>query len=170
MNTTYRLLTLSVALAIATSITVAREPQKKDPAKNPDEIDVTVLAIMGSEHRTKIDDKLVEFAKHARKKDSSLTGFRIERTTHKKLELGETKKFELVGEEVVEVTVNKERNEEGRVTLTIKPPKIDQITYACTCNKFFSMATQHYVGNGKDREQLFVAVMASPCGGAKKDK
>jgi len=62
------------------------------------------------------------------------------------------------------VTVNKERNEEGKITLTIKPPKLDQITYACTCNKFFSMATQHHVGKGKDREQLFIAVMAAPCG------
>jgi hypothetical protein len=25
------------------------------------------------------------------------------------------------------------------------------------------MATQHYEGKGKDREQLFIAVMAKPC-------
>jgi hypothetical protein len=62
------------------------------------------------------------------------------------------------------VTVNKERNKDGKVVLTIKPPKLDQITYECVCDKYFSMATQHFEGKGKDKEQLFIAVMAKPCG------
>lgn len=155
----YRLLSLAVLTTVLISVAVPCDPTKK-----ADEIDVRVLAIMGSESKDKVDDKLVDFAKHVQKKDPKLTGFRIERTTHKKLKLGETEKFALVDKEVIEVTVNKERNEEGRITLTIKPPKLDQITYACACNKYFSVATQHYVGKGKDREQLFIAVMAAPCG------
>ena len=118
---------------------------------------------MASEHKKEIDAKLANFAKHAQKKDSSLTGFRIERSATEKVKLGETEKFDLVGKEKVEVTINKERNKDGKVVLTIKPPKLAQITYECVCDKYFSMATQHYEGKGKDKEQLFIAVMAKPC-------
>jgi hypothetical protein len=128
-----------------------------------DEIEVNVLSILASEHRKEVETKLTEFAKQARKKDPSLTGFRLDRATSKKLKLGETEKFPVAGDQVVEVTINKERNEKGRIVLTIKPPKLAQITYECVCDKYFSMATQHYEGKGKDREQLFIAVMAKPC-------
>ena len=128
-----------------------------------DEIEVKVLSILASDNRKEVDTKLTEFAKQARKKDSSLTGFRLDRATSEKIKLGETKKFPVAGNQVVEVTINKERNEKGRVVLTIKPPKLAQITYECVCDKYFSMATQHFEGKDKDREQLFIAVMAKPC-------
>jgi hypothetical protein len=129
-----------------------------------DEIEIKVLAIMVSEHKTEIDQRLAQFAKQVQKKDSTLTGFRVQRTGSDKLKLGETQKFDLVGKELVEVTVNKERNKAGKVVLTIKPPKLDQITYECVCDKYFSMATQYFEGTGKDKEQLFIAIMAKPCG------
>jgi hypothetical protein len=132
------------------------------------EIEVKVLAILVSENHTEVHPKLTEFAKHVQKKDPNLTGFKLARTNSQSLQLGDTEKFSLVGKEVVEVTINKERNEKGRITLTIKPPKLDQITYECACDKFFTMATQHYVGKGKDRQQLFIAIMAKPCGEKKK--
>src|SRR5262249_50184198 len=148
-----------------------------------EEIEVKVLAILVSEHHTDVHPKLKEFAKEVLKKDPSLTGFRLERTPAESLELGETRECPLVNGPVVaapvnedgkeegvgEGTGNKERNEKGRVTLTIKPPKLDQITYECACDKFFSMATQHYVGKGMEKQQLFIAVMAKPCL-PKKDK
>jgi len=134
----------------------------------PDEIEVKVLAILASEHHKDVDKRLSEFAKQVQKKDPSLTGFQLGRTNEETLKLGETKKFALTGGEVVEVTVNKDRNEKGRITLTIKPPKLNQITYECVCDKYFSIATEHYEGKGKDRAQLFIAIKASPCGPAKK--
>jgi hypothetical protein len=133
-----------------------------------DEVDVKVLAILASEHHAKVDPKLTEFAKQVQRKDPALTGFKIDRSNGDTLKLGQTKKFPLSGDEVVEVTVNKERNEKGRITLTIKPPKLKQITYECVCGKFFSIATEHYEGKGKDRAQLFIAIQASPCGSPKK--
>ena len=152
----YRLLSLTIVLA-AWLPALAGDP----PAKG--KIEVKVLAILASEHHKDIDPLLEKFAKHVQQKAPKLTGFRVARTTVESLKLGETDKFPLVGAEFVEVTVNKERNEEGRITLTIKPPMLDQITYACACSKFFSVATQHYVGKGKDKQQLFIAIMASPC-------
>src|SRR4051812_41477897 len=110
------------------------------PACPPaDEIEVKVLAILASEHHTDVDKRLTQFAKHVQKKDPSLTGFKVDRSAEDTLKLGETKKFALTGGQVVEVTVNKERNEKGRITLTIKPPKLNQITYECVCDKYFSI-------------------------------
>ena len=152
-----RHLSLTAVLALAVPCAFACDKPKE--AK----IEVKVLAILASEHHTDVDPLLEKFAKHVQQKAPKLTGFKLARTTVESLKLGETNKFNLVGAEVVEVTVNKERNEEGRITLTIKPPGLDQITYACACSKFFSVATQHYVGKGKDKQQLFIAVMASPC-------
>lgn len=133
-----------------------------------DEVEVKVLAILASEHHKKVHPKLTEFAKHVGKQQPKLTGFQLDRSTALPLKLGETKKFPLSGNEVVEVTVNKERNEKGRITLTIKPPKLDQVTYECACDKYFSIATQHFEGKDDDRAQLFIAVMAKPCAPPKK--
>src|SRR5215213_5498974 len=128
-----------------------------------DEIEVKVLAILASENHTEVNKRLTEFAKQVQKKEPKLTGFRLDRSTSQPFKLGETKKFEVPGGDVVEVTVNKERDENGRITLTITPPKLKPIIYECACDKYFSVATQQFVGKDKDREQLFVAVMAKPC-------
>lgn len=150
-----RLLPIAALLAVATAA----------PACPPtDEIEVKVLAILASEHHKVVDKKLTQFAKHVQNKDPKLTGFKLDRSNDGTLKLGETKKFPVSGGEVVEVTVNKERNEKGRITLTIKPPKLGQITYECVCDKYFSIATEYYEGKGKDRAQLFIAIKASPCG------
>src|SRR3954467_5635113 len=129
---------------------------------------VKVLAILASENHTTVDPKLTEFARDDKRKEPALTGFKLDTPAGDTLKLGQTKKFPLSGDEVVEVTVNKERNEKGRITLTIKPPGLKQITYACVCDKFFSIATEHYEGKGKERAQLFIAIQASPCGSPKK--
>jgi hypothetical protein len=128
-----------------------------------DEIEVKVLAILASENHTEVNKRLTEFAKQVQKKEPKLTGFRLDRSTSEPFKLGETRKFEMPGGDVVEVTVNKERDEKGRITLTIKPPKLEPIKYECACDKYFSVATQQFVGEGRGREQLFVAVMAKPC-------
>src|SRR5437588_3511726 len=116
-----------------------------------EEVEVKVLAILASDQHADVHPKLTEFARHVSKQQPKLTGFKLDRSTALPLKLGETKKFPLSGTEVVEVTVNKERNEKGRITLTIKPPKLDQVTYECACDKYFSIATQYYEGQGKER-------------------
>ena len=125
-----------LAIFIAATLVAA------DPPRKAEEIEVQVLAILASEHHKDVHPKLTRVRQHVQKKDANLTGFRLDRTNVDELELGETKKFPLVGKEVVEVTVNKERNEKGRITLTIKPPGLEQITYECACDKFFSVATK----------------------------
>ena len=148
------------ALLVATSAARACPPA--------DEIEVKIVAILASEHHKDVDKRLTEFAKHVQKKDPSLTGFKVDRSSEDTFKLGETKKIAVTGGQIVEVTVNKDRNEKGRITLTIKPPKLSQITYECVCDKYFSIATEHYEGKGMDRAQLFIAIKASPCGLQKK--
>jgi hypothetical protein len=154
---TRRFSALAVLLAVTAAIACP-------PAEDQDKIEVKVVAILASQHKNKVDAKLASFAKHVQAKDPSLTGFRIDKTDDLKIKLGETQKVKLVGGEVVEVTVNQERSENGKVVLTITPPKLRQITYECVCDKYFPIATQHYVGKDKDRERLFIAIMAKPCG------
>lgn len=132
-----------------------------------EEIKVTVVAILGSTKETKVDERLQEFAKAVAVKDKTFTGFAIHQTHKGSLKPGETKSFELMADYAIDVTVNEQRDEEGRVMLTIKPPKLSQITYKCSCGLYFAMATSCKT---KDGETLFVAISASPCKLSQKDK
>src|SRR3954469_82088 len=92
-----------LALAVAVTSLMACPPGPKD-----DEIEVKVLTILASKHHTEVHPKLAEFAKQVQKKEPSLIGFKLHRTTAQPCKLGETKKFELPGGDPLEVTVNKE--------------------------------------------------------------
>ena len=59
----------------------------------------------------------------------------------------------------------RKKDADGRISLTIKPPGLDKITYGCSCGKFFPVVTPHET---KEGEVLIIAVMAKPCMGGKK--
>lgn len=126
---------------------------------------VTVLAILASEQHTEIDKRLVDFAKEVQKKNPKLTGFKVAHICTEKLALGVTKTCALADRQTMEVTLNASKTEEGKVTITLKPPNISQISYLCVCERAFSMATNHFT---KDKEQLFIAVTAKECKGPDK--
>jgi hypothetical protein len=125
-----------------------------------DDIKVCVVAILVSDKNNVVDERLVDFAKEVQKLKPHLTGFKVGNSSSESIPMGETKVFRLVDKQTIEVTVNSTVDENGRIVLTIKPPNLNQITYTCTCNRYFSMATQYYT---KDKEQLFIAVMGKPC-------
>jgi hypothetical protein len=139
-------------------------PAEDKPASKVEKIEVRVLSIMASEHKPFVHDKLTAFAEEVRKTDKKLIGFRLEKAAVESIPLGETTKFKLPGGEVLEVTPNKPMDANGRVTLTVKPPNLTAVTYECVCGKYVPMATQQHVGKGKEKEQLFIAVSAKPCG------
>ena len=60
----------------------------------------------------------------------------------------------------VKVTVERGRDAKGWVSLTIKPPEMGEVTYACVCDKFFPVVTPYRTKKG---ETLILAVMAKPC-------
>jgi hypothetical protein len=150
---------------VAACAGVALLAQRGHSAEN---VSVTVLAILASDKHTEVNDRIKEIAKEIQKKEPKLTGFRLERTTVKSMAPGSSTTMKLVDKEKVEVLVNEKPDEEGRVTLTIKPPDMGEIVYACRCGKCFPIATNYYTAEPK-HERLIIVIMAKPCF-AKKEK
>ncbi len=131
-----------------------------------DSVRVTVVVVLATSENDVIDPKLADLAKEVQKRDPKLTGFKLMTTEGKSIPVGESHKFELVEKQELKVKVEKPKDGNGRISLTIKPPGLENITYGCTCDKFFPVVTPHRTKAG---EVLIVAVMAKPCAAAKKE-
>jgi hypothetical protein len=134
------------------------------PAEDP--VRVTVVVVLASSQDIGVDKKLAELAREVQKRDSTLIGFKLKATEAKSIPIGDGHTFELVDKQVLRVRVEQSRDEEGRISLTIKPPGLDKITYHCTCGKFFPVVTPYQTKSG---EVLIIAVMAKPCMAGKKE-
>jgi hypothetical protein len=143
-------------LAAAIIMLAALAPAAK---ADDDKIKVTVVAILVSSQHTEIDKRLKDLAPELRKKDSSWTGFEVERSSAASMKIGETQSFELVDDCKTTITV-KGRNENGGVSLAVKGPTIDDFAYSCCCSKFLSVVT-HY--DTKSKKRLVFAIMVEPC-------
>jgi hypothetical protein len=128
------------------------------PTEDP--VRVTVVVVLATNRNATVDPKLADLAKEVQKRDETLTGFRIKATEAKSIPIGDGHAFELVDGKTLRVRVERSRDEEGRINLTIRPPGLEKITYHCTCGKFFPVVTPHQT---KDGEVLIVAIMAKPC-------
>lgn len=128
------------------------------PAEDP--VRVTVVVILASTQNIGVDKKLVELAKEVQKRDETLIGFRIAATLARSIPVGDGHTFELIDKEVLKIRVEEDKDANGRVSLSIKPPGLEKITYYCTCGKYFSVVTPYRT---KDGEILIIAVMAKPC-------
>lgn len=132
----------------------------------PPAVRVTVVVVLASREDTGVDPKLTALAREVRKRDDKLVGFRIAATVCKSIPVGgEAEEFDLVDKQTLSVRVNRPRDADGRIGLTITPPKLGDITYACACSKFFPVVTPYKTDKG---EQLILAVMAKPCSAGKK--
>jgi hypothetical protein len=134
------------------------------PTEDP--VRVTVVVVLASSQDTGIDKKLAELAKEVQKRDSTLIGFRLKATEAKSIPIGDGHTFELVDKQVLRVRVEQSKDADGRISLTIKPPGLDKITYHCTCGKFFPVVTPYQTKSG---EVLIIAVMAKPCMAGQKE-
>lgn len=130
-----------------------------------EQVKVTVVVVLATSDNAKVDPKLADLAKEVQKRDPKLTGFKLVATEAKSVAVGGTHTFDLTDKQTLKVKVERQKDDEGRISLTIKPPGLDNITYGCTCDKFFPVVTPHRTKAG---EVLIVAVMAKPCAGAKK--
>ncbi len=129
------------------------------PLSADDAIEVKVVAVLASSEHTKIDPRLKGLAPELKKKDASWTGFEVDFQSKKSLKIGETATFPLV--EKIDVTITlKGRDEEGHVTILVKPPTLGDISYSCCCSKFFPIVTRHET---KDKKRLVIAIMVQPC-------
>jgi hypothetical protein len=128
------------------------------PAEQP--VQVTVVVILASTQQTTIDPRLVDLAKEVQKRDPKLVGFKVAATESRSLPVGESFAVELVDQQELKVKVETPRDAAGRISVTIQPPGLEKITYACTCGKFFPVVTPYRTKAG---EVLILAVMAKPC-------
>jgi hypothetical protein len=127
-------------------------------------VSVTVVIVLASDKHTKVDPKLKALAAEVQKRDPKLTGFHLVATECRSIPVGDSATIPLADDQVLKVKVDQSRDENGRITLALNPPRMDTVNYACACDKFFPVVTPHRTPSG---EQLIIAVMAKPCGAKK---
>lgn len=137
------------------------EPPCAEPVR------VTVVVVYATTKNGEIDPKLTTLADEVKKRDQKLTGFAVVTTLQKSIPPGESHTFDLPEKQALKVAVDRSRDKDDRVGMTITPPGLGEITYSCVCGKFFPIVTPHKTSGG---EQLIVAVMGKPCVAAKKEK
>jgi hypothetical protein len=125
---------------------------------------VTVVVVLATTEHAEVDPRLTELAREIRKREPKLTGFRWHAAANVSIPVGEAGEVRLIDREVLKVRVEKSPDAAGRISLTVKPPGVPEVTYACVCDKFLPVATPYQT---KTREQLIIAVMAKPCTGKK---
>ncbi|MCI0704241.1 MAG: hypothetical protein L0241_24550 [Planctomycetia bacterium] len=128
------------------------------PTETP--VRVTVVIVLATTENNVVDPKLVELAKEVQKRDPKLTGFKLVATESKSIPVGNSATVTLVDKKQLKMKVEKQKDENGRISLTLMPPGMDPVTYACACDKFFPVVTPYRTKSG---EQLIIAVMAKPC-------
>jgi hypothetical protein len=132
------------------------------PAPAGEQARVSVVVILASESRTKVDGKLEGIAREIRKMYPRLTGFRVEKVICKSLPVGKAERFDLVAGQSALITVEHATDASGRVELRVRPPLLGEITYNTACGKFLPIVTPFRT---KDRELLILAVRAQTCHG-----
>lgn len=127
-------------------------------------VSVTVVIVLATEQNTAVDAKLRELAKEVQKRDPKLIGFKLVATECKSIPVGDSATVNLTDKQTLKLTVDRAKDKDGRISLTLNPPGMDAVTYACACDKFFPVVTPHRTKSG---EQLIIAVMAKPCNAKK---
>jgi len=136
-------------------------PAPEDPVR------VTVVIVLATDANNTIDPALAELAKQVQKRDPKLTGFTVHATEAKSIAIGDSATIELIDKQELKVTVTRAKDAAGKISMTIKPPGLENLTYGCVCDKFFPVVTPYRTKAG---EVLIVAVMAKPCTLGKKPK
>jgi hypothetical protein len=149
-------------LFVAASL-VAGQP--RGGCADPGPVRVTVVVVLATGQNATVDPKLADLAKEVRKRDPKLTGFKLVKSEGKSIPVGESATFKLVDRTELVVTVDQPKDAAGRIGLTVQPPDLGEISYTCTCDKFFPVVTPHRTKAG---ETLIVVVMAKPCSPKKK--
>jgi hypothetical protein len=128
-------------------------------------IKVSVVAILATSKDTVVDPKLDSIAQEIQTRlDGKLTGFRLAKMSCKSLKVGDKDTFELVGDQVVTVTVLGNVDKDNKVCVKVAPPLLGEITYMTTCGKFLPIITRYRT---KNDELLILAVRVKPCEGKK---
>ena len=129
------------------------------------EIKVHIVAILATEKDKQIDPRLKDIAKKVQEKEPQLTGFQVNRCICAKLTAGKEETFKLVDNQTVTVLFKCKTDKDTRCCLTVKAPRMGEVTYNTTCEKFFPIVTRYQT---KEKQRLILAIMVPPCEKKKK--
>jgi hypothetical protein len=135
------------------------------PTEQP--VRVTVVIVLASTQDIGVDPKLAELAKEVQKREPKLIGFQLVAAEAKSIVVGDSYTFDLIDKQELKVKVEKPRDANGRISLTMNGPGVEKLAYGCACDKFFPIVTSHQTKKG---EVLILAVMAKPCTAGKPQK
>ena len=161
---TYTLLVLLLLVCInlvAPAMLHAADPQKKD-APYKGSIRVVVVVILATKDNNVVDKKLADLAKEMEKRGSDFTGFKIHSVLTESIPVGKSNTFDLLEEQTLKVAIDKPKDADGRVGLTITPKDGSEVSYTCACDRFLPLLTGYKT---KDGPSVIVAVSAKPCTG-----
>lgn len=131
-------------------------------AADPPPVRITVVVVLASKAHARIDPKLAALAAEVQKRHEELTGFNLAAAVQKSIPVGESHTFDLADGKTMKLTVDSPKDKTGRIGVTLLPPGLGEIQYACVCDKFVPVITPHVTKGG---ERLIVAVLARPCTG-----
>lgn len=131
-------------------------------ADPPPPVRVTVVVVLASKTSDKVHPKLTALATEVQKRHEDLTGFTLAAAVEKSIPVGDSHTFDLADGKSMKLTVESPKDKTGRIAVTLHPPGLDEIKYACVCDKFVPVITPHVTKAG---ERLILAVLAKPCTG-----
>lgn len=144
-------------LGLGAFLVAACGPAQPAPAQP---VRITVVTVLATDKNATVDTRLTELAKAIQAGDKKLTGFKYHASEAKSVAPGDKTTFDLINGHKLEVKVQRARDENDRVSLAIRPPGLGEVTYTCTCDRFFPVVTPHRT---RDGETIIIAVMARPC-------
>jgi hypothetical protein len=153
-----RILSLMILFATFASLALAdcRWPDEKDPVK------VTLVVILACEKGDKIDKKLKDLAVEVQKLHPNLKSFVIKSEECKSLKPNEKVSLLCVDEESAAIAIKHGADKDNRVSLAIKPPRMNEVEYQSVCGKFLPIVTPYKTKKG---ECLILAIRVEPCQG-----
>lgn len=129
-------------------------------AARAQDVRVTVVTILATDKNTFVDPKLKDLAHNVKSREPSLTGFRIGKTGHRDINVGQKEAIKLFDDKdySADIKLLGKDDTDKRATLELKPPTVGAITYKTAYDKYFPIVTRAEV-NG---ERLIIAVMVKP--------
>jgi hypothetical protein len=153
---------LTIPLFTGAAALFAEAPPCPDPSEK---VKVSVVVILASETKDKVDPELKCIAKELTKKYKNLTGFTVSgKMSCKSIAVGTSGSFDLIADQKASVIVEQGADKDDKVILKVTPPMMGEITYETICGKFLPIVTPVKT---KDGEILILAVRVQPCNGGK---
>lgn len=146
----------AVAILVGVAIVSTAAPVRADD----DEVKVTIVGILASSRHKDIDKRLVAVAPELKKKDSTWTGFKIERIICETIKVGGKCTVDIMDDYKVTIVVKQRDPDTGCVSLLVKPDGLGELVYKCCCGKFLPYLTPHVT---KDKDRLVIAIMSKTC-------